>query len=32
VIAYKMICKDTIEEKILHLQQHKQGIAADLIK
>jgi superfamily II DNA or RNA helicase len=32
VIAYKMICKDSIEEKILTLQSHKKGIASDLIQ
>ncbi len=31
VFAYKMICKDTIEEKILKLQRKKQALAADLI-
>jgi SNF2 family DNA or RNA helicase len=31
VFAYKMICKDTVEEKILALQQRKQMIADDLI-
>lgn len=32
VFAYKMICKDSIEEKILKLQEHKKGIAGDLIQ
>lgn len=31
VFAYKMICKDTIEEKILQLQQRKKKLAEDLI-
>lgn len=31
VFAYKMICKDTIEEKILQLQDRKKGIAKELI-
>lgn len=31
VFAYKMICKDTIEEKIVHMQQKKKEIADDLI-
>jgi SNF2 family DNA or RNA helicase len=31
VFAYKMICKDTIEEKILQLQEKKKDIAKDLI-
>lgn len=31
VFAYKMICKDTIEEKILQLQEKKKGIAKELI-
>jgi len=31
VFAYKMVCKDTIEEKIVQLQQNKQAIANDLI-
>lgn len=31
VFAYKMICKDTIEEKILILQEKKKGIAKELI-
>jgi superfamily II DNA or RNA helicase len=31
VFAYKMICKDSVEEKILALQQRKQMIADDLI-
>lgn len=31
VFAYKMICKDTIEEKILMLQQRKQSLSEDLV-
>jgi SNF2 family DNA or RNA helicase len=31
VFAYKMICKDTVEEKILQLQEKKKEIAKDLI-
>ncbi|MEO6758377.1 MAG: SNF2-related protein, partial [Saprospiraceae bacterium] len=31
VFAYKMICKDTVEEKILILQDRKKDIAKDLI-
>lgn len=31
VFAYKMICKDTIEEKILQLQERKKELAEDLI-
>ena len=31
VFAYKMICKDTIEEKILQLQERKQKLATDLV-
>ena len=31
VFAYKMICKDSIEEKILLLQQKKKSLAANLI-
>lgn len=31
VFAYKMICKDTIEEKILSLQQRKETLAGELI-
>lgn len=31
IFAYRMICKDTIEEKILALQQKKKKIAQDLI-
>ena len=32
VFAYKMICKDTVEEKILKLQERKQMLADDLIQ
>jgi len=31
VIAYRMICKDTLEEKIIKLQQNKKKLASDLI-
>jgi len=31
VFAYKMICKDTVEEKIVQLQQRKKQIANDLV-
>jgi SNF2 family DNA or RNA helicase len=31
VFAYKMICKDTVEEKILLLQEKKKSLAKDLI-
>lgn len=31
VFAYKFVCKDTIEEKIIKLQEHKQKLASDLI-
>jgi SNF2 family DNA or RNA helicase len=31
VIAYRMICKNTIEEKIVRLQQNKKQLATDLI-
>lgn len=31
IFAYKMICKDTIEEKIMLLQQKKKKIAEDII-
>lgn len=31
IFAYKMICKDTVEEKILQLQQKKKSLADDLI-
>lgn len=31
VIAYRMICKDTVEEKIMELQSRKKKIASDLI-
>lgn len=31
VFAYKMICKDSIEEKILHLQEKKKALAQDLV-
>lgn len=31
VFAYKMICRDTVEEKIIHLQQKKKKLSDDLI-
>ncbi|MGM0531243.1 MAG: SNF2-related protein [Bacteroidota bacterium] len=31
IFAYKMICKDTVEEKILKLQEKKKSLAEDLI-
>jgi SNF2 family DNA or RNA helicase len=31
VFAYKMICKDTIEEKILQLQEKKKAVASELV-
>lgn len=31
VFAYKMICKDTIEEKIIRLQEKKKQLAEDLV-
>ena len=31
VFAYRMICKDTVEEKILQLQQKKKNLAEDLV-
>ena len=31
IFAYKMICKDTVEEKILQLQQKKKSLADDLV-
>lgn len=31
VFAYKMICKDTVEEKIVKLQQRKKDLVADII-
>jgi len=32
VFAYKLICKDTVEEKIVQLQKRKKKIASDIIK
>ncbi len=32
VFAYKMICKDSVEERILKLQERKQSLADDLIQ
>jgi len=31
IFAYRMICKDTIEDKILVLQEKKKALARDLI-
>ncbi len=31
IFAYRMICKDTVEEKIIHLQQRKKQLASDLV-
>jgi SNF2 family DNA or RNA helicase len=31
ILAYRMICKDTIEDKILQLQDKKRLLAKDLI-
>lgn len=31
IFAYKMICKDTVEEKILQLQQRKKQLANELV-
>jgi len=31
IFAYRMICKDTIEDKILHLQDRKRALAKELI-
>jgi non-specific serine/threonine protein kinase len=31
VFAYRMICRDTVEEKILQLQERKKSLAGDLI-
>ncbi len=32
VFAYRMICKDTIEEKIMGYQQRKRAVATDIIQ
>lgn len=32
VFAYKMICKDSVEERILQLQERKKNLADDLIR
>lgn len=32
VFAYRMICKDTIEEKIINHQQSKKALADDIIQ
>ena len=31
IFAYRMICKDTIEDKILQLQDKKRNLAKDLV-
>jgi non-specific serine/threonine protein kinase len=31
IFAYRMICKDTVEDKIIHLQEKKRLLAADII-
>ena len=31
IFAYKMICKDSIEEKILKLQEKKKDLSGDLV-
>ena len=31
VFAYKMACRDTIEEKIIHLQERKKALSEELI-
>ncbi len=31
IFAYRMICKDTVEDKIIKLQERKRALAADLI-
>ena len=31
IFAYRMICRDTIEDKILQLQERKRALAAELI-
>ncbi len=31
IFAYKMICKDSVEEKILQLQEKKKALASELI-
>lgn len=31
VFAYRMICKDTIEEKIVKLQEDKKAVAKDIV-
>ncbi len=32
VFAYRMICKDTVEEKIMKYQEQKKALAADIIR
>ncbi|MDR0792050.1 MAG: DEAD/DEAH box helicase [Chitinophagaceae bacterium] len=31
IFAYRMICKDTVEDKIIQLQERKRALAADII-
>jgi superfamily II DNA or RNA helicase len=31
IFAYRLICKDTLEEKMLQLQEHKRALASDLV-
>jgi non-specific serine/threonine protein kinase len=31
IFAYRMICKDTVEDKIIKLQERKRALAAELI-
>jgi SNF2 family DNA or RNA helicase len=31
IFAYRLICKDTLEEKMLQLQEHKRALANDLV-
>jgi hypothetical protein len=31
IFAYRLICKDTIEEKMLHLQERKRALASELV-
>ncbi len=32
VFAYRMICRDTVEEKILKLQERKKKVAGDIVQ
>ena len=31
IFAYRMICTDTVEDRIIKLQEHKRALAKDLI-